>query len=131
MSAPSYWREKIYRYRLLASYCEKCNKKYYPPRPTCLYCGNSDLREVKLPNTGTLISFTMVYQTFNQFSKLTPYPVGLIRLDDGTIIVAQLTDIEQSELKEGLRVEAVFRKMYEDGDSGLIYYGIKFRPVLR
>ncbi|HLI45947.1 MAG TPA: Zn-ribbon domain-containing OB-fold protein, partial [Geobacterales bacterium] len=88
MSAPIYWREKLYRYRLVASYCDKCNKKYYPPRPVCLQCGNTELREVKLPNTGTLISFTTVYQTFPEFSKLAPYVIGIIRLDDGTTIVA-------------------------------------------
>ncbi|MDT7891157.1 MAG: Zn-ribbon domain-containing OB-fold protein [Thermoproteota archaeon] len=129
MSAPSYWREKVYRYRLIATYCENCNKKFYPPRPICLYCNNQNLKEVKLPNTGTLLEYTQVFQTFPEFSKLAPYYLGLIKLDDGTIIVAQLTDVERSELKEGIRVEAVFRKMYEDGEAGLIYYGIKFRPL--
>lgn len=129
MSAPSYWREKIYRYRLIATYCKKCNRKYYPPKQVCLLCGNKDLQEVKLPNTGYLLQYTWVYQTTSEFSKLSPYPLGLIRLEDGTVIIAQLTDVDQTELKEGLKVEAVFRKMFEQGDSGLIYYGIKFRPV--
>ncbi len=131
MSAPSYWREKVYRYRLIATYCESCNKKFYPPKYVCLYCGKKNLKEVKLPEKGTLIHFTWVYQTSKEFSKLAPYPVGLIRLEDGTLVIAQLTDVDHTELKEGIPVEAVFRKMYEDGQSGLIYYSTKFRPSPR
>jgi uncharacterized OB-fold protein len=29
-----------------------------------------------------------------------------------------------------MRVEAVFRKVREDGPSGIIQYGYKFRPVV-
>ncbi len=129
MSAPSYWREKAYRYRLIATYCKDCNKKFYPPKYVCIFCGNRNLTEVKLPDKGTLIQFTWVYQSTKEFSKIVPYPIGLIRLDDGTMVIAQLTDVDRVELKEGIRVEAVFRKMHEDGQSGLIYYGTKFRPL--
>jgi hypothetical protein len=29
-----------------------------------------------------------------------------------------------------MRVEAAFRRVREDGDSGIIEYGYKFRPVI-
>ena len=32
-------------------------------------------------------------------------------------------------VKRGMRVEAVFRKLGEDSDSGIIYYGTKFTPI--
>ncbi|MFZ8849421.1 MAG: Zn-ribbon domain-containing OB-fold protein [Thermoproteota archaeon] len=129
MSAPSYWREKKYRYRLIAKYCKKCDKKYYPPRLVCLGCGNNELEDVELPKKGTLITYTWVTQPPKEFADNAPYAIGLIKLDDGTIIFAQLTDVDYEELREGLRVEAVFRKMFEEDDKGLIYYGIKFRPA--
>jgi uncharacterized OB-fold protein len=130
MGSPSYWREKVYRYRLIAKYCENCNKKYYPPKLACPICGNKELKEVQLPRTGTLITYTWVTQPTKDFATQAPYVVGLIKLDDGTLIVSQLTDVEIEELKDGIRVEAVFRRMFEEGDSGLIYYGTKFRPCL-
>ena len=130
MGSPYYWRERIYRYRLIGKYCEKCDKKYYPPVFACLKCGNTDLKDYQLPRTGTLITYTYITNPPKEFSSYGSYPIGLIKLDDGTLIIAQLTDVELEELKEGIRVEAVFRKMFEEGDSGLIYYGIKFRPVL-
>jgi len=48
-------------------------------------------------------------------------------LEEGPKIVAQMTDCKSEELKIGLRVEAAFRRIYEDGD--IIRYGVKFRPV--
>lgn len=124
MGSPSYWREKVYRYRLIAKYCENCNKKYYPPKLACPICGNKELKEVQLPRIGTLITYTWVTQPTKDFATQAPYVVGLIKLDDGTLIVSQLTDVEIEELKDGIRVEAVFRRMFEEGDSGLIYYEI-------
>jgi len=55
------------------------------------------------------------------------YPVTVIELVEGPKIVAQLTDCKVGELKIGLEVEAVFRKIYEDNQ--VIRYGIKFRPI--
>lgn len=131
MGSPSYWREKFYRYRLIAKYCENCNKKYYPPKLSCPLCGNKNLKDVQLPRKGTLVTYTWVTQPTKDFADQAPYVIGLIKLDDGTMIVSQLTDIDIGELSEGIRVEAVFRRMFEEGDSGLIYYGTKFRPILK
>ncbi|MFP3188038.1 MAG: DNA-binding protein, partial [Sulfolobaceae archaeon] len=52
-----------------------------------------------------------------------------IRLDEGLDIVAPLTDVEANELKEGVRVEAVLRRLRSDSTNGLIQYGIKFRVI--
>ena len=35
---------------------------------------------------------------------------------------------EPSEVKIGMRVRKVFRKIGEDGDKGMIHYGTKFVP---
>jgi len=39
-------------------------------------------------------------------------------------------DVEPDEMKTGMRVEATFRRVKEDGSSGLIEYGYKFRPII-
>ncbi len=61
---------------------------------------------------------------------MTPYVLGVVELNDGTIITVQLTDVDPSNVTIGMSLEAVFRKVCEDGDSGIIEYAIKFRPVL-
>jgi len=57
--------------------------------------------------------------------------VALVKLDEGPIITAQLTDVDNNAVEIGMPVEMVTRKMRNDGDErGLIVYGYKFRPML-
>jgi uncharacterized OB-fold protein len=44
--------------------------------------------------------------------------------------VAQLTDVDYEELRPGMEMEAVVRKIAQEGESGIIVYGFKFRPVI-
>lgn len=129
MSVPRYWAERIQRYRLIGSRCLKCGKIYYPPRLRCL-CGSREFKEYQLPRRGKLISFTTIRSAPEEYKEFEPYSVGLIELEDGTKIIAQLTDVDADELKVGMEVEAVFRKIMEYGERGIILYGIKFRPAL-
>ena len=62
--------------------------------------------------------------------KYAPYVVALVELDDGVRILTQVVDVEPEDMKTGMRVEVAFRRVKEDGNSGIIEYGYKFRPVL-
>jgi uncharacterized OB-fold protein len=57
--------------------------------------------------------------------------VALIRLEEGPLVTAQLTDVAPEEVSIGQPVEMVTRKIREDGPDGLIVYGYKFRPRLQ
>jgi hypothetical protein len=54
--------------------------------------------------------------------------VGIAELDDGVKLTAQVVDCDFADLKVGLRVRLEFRKLSEDGEAGVIYYGYKFVP---
>ncbi len=56
--------------------------------------------------------------------------VALVKLDEGPMVTAQLTDVNAGDVKIGMRVEMVTRKLREEGDEGQIIYGYKFRPPL-
>lgn len=77
-----------------------------------------------------MVTYTIVRNPPKWFEKVPPYVIGIVKLDDGTMVTSQITDIEPEDVKVGMAVEAVFRKVMEDGDSGIIEYAIKFRPVL-
>lgn len=128
MSVPRYWREIPYRIRLEAKKCKLCNYVNYPPRSKCLKCGSTEFEKYILPKRGKLLSFSIIRNPPIGFDKKTPYVVGLVELEDGTRLITQITDIDINELKIGMEVEQVFRKITEDGDSGIIQYGVKFRP---
>ncbi|MCD6563180.1 MAG: Zn-ribbon domain-containing OB-fold protein [Thermoproteales archaeon] len=128
-SVPRSWRERKYKYRLIGGICKKCNATFYPYRGSCPYCGSDDIEEVNLPKKGRLISYTIIYSPPSEFRLKQPYIVGLIELEDGTRIIAQITDVDVNEVKDGIEVEAVFRRYREQGADGIIEYGIKFRPI--
>jgi uncharacterized OB-fold protein len=59
-----------------------------------------------------------------------PCIVELIELEDGCRLPSQVVYITDEEVTVGLKVDAVFRKVKEDGKAGLIQYGYKFRPII-
>lgn len=83
-----------------------------------------------LSGRGEIYSYTLMYNVPQGFEEQKPYAIALVKLDEGPMVTAQLTDIDHKAIKIGLRVEMVTRKLREDGDEGQIIYGYKFRPVL-
>jgi len=130
MERISNWRRKLERYRLLAVKCRRCKAIYYPIRSKCLKCGSEDLEYIELPKRGILESYTVIYTAPSRFTRYTPYIVGLIKLDNGVKILAQLTDVNIDEIHIGMHVEATLRRLYDYGDEDQIVYGVKFRPVI-
>ena len=65
------------------------------------------------------------------WTEYAPYVVALVKLAEGPMVTAQLTDVGPNEVSIGMSVEMVTRRMREEGEGGLIQYGYKFRPVLQ
>ncbi|HCQ31085.1 TPA: hypothetical protein DIU27_01715 [Candidatus Collierbacteria bacterium] len=80
---------------------------------------------------GEVYSFTIVYEAPSGFEQFVPYAIALVKLKEGPLITAQLTDIDLDAISIGMPVEMVTRKLSEDGDRGLINYGYKFRPQMK
>ena len=130
MSVPRYWRETKYRYRLIGERCASCGATFFPRNAVCLGCGSKDLEECKLADRGKVVTWTVVRNPPEGFEKYAPYVVALVELEDGVQVLSQIVDVEPDEVETGMRVEAAFRRVREDGDSGIIEYGYKFRPVI-
>ncbi|MBF0102029.1 MAG: OB-fold domain-containing protein [Desulfobacterales bacterium] len=92
--------------------CTTCNHVFIPPRSTCDRCYSpiSD-NWVTLKNTGTVTCFTVIrYEEPYQPIK-PPYILGLIKLDGADSGLCHIVKgIAISEMKTGLRVQAVFAK---------------------
>lgn len=79
--------------------------------------------------TGEIISFTTVREAPEGYEDQVPYVLALVRLDEGQMVTAQITDLD-GPLAIGDRVEMVTRKLTTEGPRGMIVYGYKFRrPV--
>ena len=126
-----YWREIPQRYNIIGNECESCGKIYFPPRENCPYCRRKSLgkmAEKKLCGMGEIITYTIIYVGPENFEEQIPYPIAIVKLDEGPKITAQIVDCNIHDIKIGMRVQATFRKIHEDGYIGAIHYGYKFKP---
>lgn len=81
---------------------------------------------------GEVYSYTTVQDPPEAFGEQAPYVLALIKLDEGPLITAQLTDLDANEpIKIGDRVEMVTRKLMAEGKKGMIVYGYKFRRIMQ
>ena len=124
-----YWREIPQRYRLEAAKCVRCGKVSFPPRSKCPKCGNSEFEQTVLPDHGVVRTFTVIHVAPPQFEDQTPYAVGIVELDGGVRITAQIVDCPLEDVKIGQKVRIEFRRIQEDGHSGVICYGYKCVPA--
>lgn len=131
MEIPRHWRIKPQRYGLVGEVCPHCAIKIFPPRDVCPNCGGEAKEEFAFSGRGEVYSFTMLYDAPAGFEEATPYTVALIKLEEGPVVTAQLTDLGDAKVEIGMPVEMVTRRIRSDGDErGMLIYGYKFRPVL-
>lgn len=121
------WRLREQRYRLIGNVCLSCGARHFPPRQVCTRCRGTEFESYQFNGKGELYSYTTLRQAPSGFEEYTPYSVGMIRLDEGPLVEAMLTDVDEDDLTIGLRMEMVTRKLREDGERGLLLYGYKFR----
>ncbi|WP_456475684.1 Zn-ribbon domain-containing OB-fold protein [Candidatus Pyrohabitans sp.] len=129
-SIPRFWRNMKSRYNLIGRRCRRCGRVYFPPRNLCPNCRRrSELEDFKLNGRGEVVSYTVIHTPPEGFDRQAPYIMALVKLEEGAMVTAQIVDVSLEEVKIGMKVESVFRKIQEDGEAGLIYYGFKFRPA--
>ena len=130
IGSPRSWREIPQRYRYEAAKCTKCGKVFFPPRQVCNACRGREFKKVTLEQEGVVETFTVIHVAPSGFGDEAPYVVGIIKLDDGAKVTAQVVDCEPKELSIGDRVRLEFRRVQQDGESGILCYGYKFVPVV-
>ena len=128
MEVSRHWRLNQQRYQLVGEECPTCKVKLFPPRDVCLECKAPAKELFTFTGMGEVFSYTTVYDAPAGFAQYAPYTIALIKLNEGPLVTAQLTDIDPNEVKMGMPVEMVTRKLREDGEEGMIIYGYKFRP---
>jgi hypothetical protein len=86
------------------------------------------MKDLKLSGKGEIETYTIIHDGPEDFKEQVPYPIAIIRLDEGPKITAQIVDCDFKDLRIGMKVENTFRRIQEDGYTGAIYYGYKFKP---
>lgn len=131
MEIPRHWRLKQQRYSLVGETCPHCDAKIFPPRDVCPACGGEAKTQYTFSGRGEVFSYTTIYEAPSGYDEAAPYTVALVKLEEGPIITAQLTDLGDQPVEIGMPVEMVTRKLRSENENrGILIYGYKFRPVL-
>ncbi len=128
MQVSRHWRLNQQRYGLVGETCDNCGVKLFPPRDVCLECEAPAQELYTFTGLGEVYSFTTIYDPPAGFEHNAPYTVALVKLEEGPLVTAQLTDVDKDSIQIGMPVEMVTRKLRTDGPEGMIVYGYKFRP---
>ena len=103
----AFWFEGARAHTLLIQHCTSCGTLRHPPLPACAVCGSLAWDTVESSGRGTLYSFVVVhYPQVPSFEY--PLPIGLIELEEGTRLVANLEGIDHDAIEIGMRLQAEF-----------------------
>jgi uncharacterized OB-fold protein/acyl dehydratase len=107
--------------RLLIQRCTACQALRHPPQPRCDRCGAYDWDTVEASGRGTVYSFVVNHHPQVPAFDY-PLPIGLIELEEGTRLVAQIVDCPLEAIAVGMAVEVTWL----DDDPDLVLPA--FRP---
>ena len=115
--------------KILAAKCPKCGYTYVPPRLRCGKCYTKieERNLVELPGKGTLIGYTTAHVQLDgkgNFLDLDkPKVIGAIKLEgsDSTIFMP-LGEVDLKKVKEGIKVEVVWREETKGEIADLLYF---------
>lgn len=104
--------------RILGQRCPTCQKVYVPPRGACPVDGVPTTDEVELPDRGTVTTYCIVNVPFLGQKIKPPYVSAYVLLDGADIAFLHLIlDADASEVRMGMRVEAVWKPREEWGTT--------------
>jgi uncharacterized OB-fold protein/acyl dehydratase len=100
----AFWFEGAREHRLLIQRCKKCGTLRHPPRPMCSECRSYDWDVVIASGRGTVYSFVVNhYPQVPAFDY--PLAIGLIELEEGTRLVANVIGVDPADIRVGMPVE--------------------------
>jgi uncharacterized OB-fold protein len=111
---PAFGIESFYKFvgegKLMGAKCNKCGMVMLPPRPVCTKCYSKDLQWIELKGSGKLLTYTVIHVAPKQFEALAPYPVGIVKLNDGPQLLGMIRGIEPDKIKVDMSLTVDFEK---------------------
>lgn len=109
-----FWWDGVKASQLLIQRCKSCGTLRHPPGPVCPECQSFEWDTVTSKGSGHVYSYVVMhYPEVPPFEH--PNPIGLIELDEGTRLVAQLLGKKPAEIRIGQRVQLEFGT-FNDGE---------------
>jgi uncharacterized OB-fold protein/acyl dehydratase len=108
-----WWWDAMQEDKLLIQKCSGCGTLRHPPRPMCGKCQSTDWEHVEASGKGTVHSYTILHHPIIPGYEF-PLPVGLIDLEEGTRVVANIKGCELEDIHIGMKVECVFENVDDE-----------------
>ena len=103
----AFWFEGTRAHKLLIQRCTSCGTLRHPPLPACGNCRSLGWDTLEATGRGTLYSFVVMH--FPQVAAFDyPLPIGLVELEEGTRVVANIDGFAPGELQIGQPLRATF-----------------------
>ncbi|USZ68193.1 Zn-ribbon domain-containing OB-fold protein [Halorussus salilacus] len=91
-----------------------------PPRRVCPHCGQGDLAEVALPESGAVATHTTVHVPAPEFADDAPYVTAVV--DFGAVrLTGQIRDIDPEEVGVGTAVAPAVDETETTGERILVF----------
>jgi hypothetical protein len=115
---------------LLGAHCHHCQKTVIPPRTVCEWCYRPMDDFVPLKDTGTIITYSLCYVTWDVQRIKEPEIPAVIEIDGASPlhgILHKLGDVDPDRVQIGMRVQAVWKPVAER--EGAITDILYFKPL--
>jgi uncharacterized protein len=93
--------------RLEIQRCTSCETLRHPPAPACPSCRSFEWDTVESTRRCTLHSWTVIHHPQDPAFTY-PLAVGLVDLEEGTRLVADISGVDHDDLRTGMELEVGF-----------------------
>lgn len=102
-----FWFEGAREGRLVIQHCTDCSTLRHPPAPSCPKCQSFEWDAIDSSRRATLHSWTVLHHPPDPAFTY-PLAVGLVDLEEGTRLVADIAGVDHDTLHIGMELEVGF-----------------------
>ncbi|MDI6912481.1 zinc ribbon domain-containing protein [Nocardioides sp.] len=128
-ASPGWMRDERHLLAPTGALCSACGSLNYPPRSICIDCRGSDLTEVLLPRTGTVLTYN-VQHIVPISPEEAPVAVCVAQMEGGRAdgYGGKVTALMLREAAEDVRIGSEVRLIFRRAgvEHGMVRYGYKF-----
>lgn len=100
--------------KLMLQYDPVKRKYQFWPRANSVRTGRRNLQWRETSGKGELYSYTVTHVPTPGFEDRVPYVIGLIELDEGVRIIANMLNVTPDDVEIGMRVKVAWEKLSDD-----------------